>query len=97
MTSVQSVIVAPTGIRIIPYALRKAGKYCQTCLVPCVIIEIEAVGNDVKVGARIEIKGVWLERGYHAVGTGKTEPHQQRSSIVLPDVSGLEQTQLIVA
>lgn len=30
-----------------------------------------------KVGARIEIKGVWLKGGHHAVGTGETEPHQQ--------------------
>ena len=30
-----------------------------------------------KVGARIEIKSVWLEGGHHAVGTGKTKPYQQ--------------------
>ena len=30
-----------------------------------------------KVAARIEIKGVWLEGGHHAVDARKTEPHQQ--------------------
>src|SRR5208282_1325955 len=42
-----------------------------------VINEIEALGNGVKVGARIKIKGMWLEGGHHAVDTCKTKPHQQ--------------------
>ena|ERR1700730_6633739 len=40
-----------------------------------VVNEIEAVGNVVKVGARIQIEGVWLEGGYQSVDVGKTEAH----------------------
>src|SRR6267378_1854448 len=42
-----------------------------------VVDEIEAVGNVMKVSARIQIKGAWLERGYHSVDAGKSEAHQQ--------------------
>src|SRR5713101_341416 len=42
-----------------------------------VVDEIEAFGNAMKVSARIQIKGVWLERGHHSVDAGKSEAHQQ--------------------
>src|ERR1700730_5145710 len=42
-----------------------------------VVNEVEAVGKVMEVSARIEIKGVWLERGYQSVNVGKTEAYQQ--------------------
>ena len=42
-----------------------------------VVDEIEAGGNGMKVGVRIEIKSGWPRRSYDFLEAGKTESYQQ--------------------